>query len=736
MTFAHIDPQSAEIDFLVDRLGDALFTVDLNLNLSQYNQSFKAIAGLSDDFESFTPLDNVLPSLSKSIEGSKPILFGLGLTVRNIEVTPRRPAEDTFDRSWLVSFFARKDTDGSVVGVLGAIVDVTETKRRDVELQKASSLLDRVEEVAHLGYWELDIATGTFGASKMARDIYGLYEDRIPLSRVRKTALEADRVRLKDALKALVEHDTPYDLEYQIRRTSDGAIVDLRTTAAYHKDEHKIIGVVRDITQSNIAAATLKKLSQAVEQNPASIFMTDPSGSIEYVNPRFSAVTGYSFDEIMGKNPRILKSGRTSKETYDDLWRTVSSGKVWRGTFCNKKKNGELYWESASISPIYNRDGVLTNYVAVKEDITELINVNSRLTALNDKAVKRLQYLQAVHSFESEIRKAAGMNELLPLLVSQFALSTDMDGSTLWHRSTDSDEFVPVSAHMPEEWKNANLLIDVRTKLVQSAADECSTLFYNGDACVALGLGPFVKSYGILPLHTNGGLKWLLEFGTTSAILVSESWQNCIAAIGAVSVLALQNAELIETVRNAHAEVVSAYDATLEGWSHALDLRDRETVNATKLAIEVGLSDEQLVHVRRGALLHDVGKLGVPDSILGKPGSLTEEEWAIMKMHPVYANEWLSKVSYLAEALHIPRDHHERWDGTGYPKGIAGDAIPVEARLFTIVDVWDALTNNRPYRRAWTIEAAREYMLEQSGKIFDPRLLRRFIDMLDTGKID
>jgi putative two-component system response regulator len=149
------------------------------------------------------------------------------------------------------------------------------------------------------------------------------------------------------------------------------------------------------------------------------------------------------------------------------------------------------------------------------------------------------------------------------------------------------------------------------------------------------------------------------------------------------------------------------------------------------MAKKVGLSKEELVHVRRGALLHDIGKMGIPDSILHKPGPLTDEEWVIMRKHPQYAFEMLSPISYLRPALDIPGCHHEKWDGSGYPRGLIGKQIPLEARIFALIDVYDALTSDRPYRKAWSKEKAISYMRDASGSHFDPNLVPLFFEIID-----
>jgi PAS domain S-box-containing protein len=193
------------------------------------------------------------------------------------------------------------------------------------------------------------------------------------------------------------------------------------------------------------------------------------------------------------------------------------------------------------------------------------------------------------------------------------------------------------------------------------------------------------------------------------------------------------NAE--QAVMRAHQDLLAAYESTLEGWSRALELRDRETEGHTqrvtrmtlKLARLMGMDENDLVHVRRGALLHDIGKLGVPDAILLKPGPLTDDEWVIMRMHVTYARDLLLPIEYLRLAMDIPYRHHEKWDGTGYPEGLKGEEIPLPARIFAIVDVWDALRSDRPYRPAWPVDKVRNYVAGLSGKHFDPAVVEAFL---------
>ncbi len=247
----------------------------------------------------------------------------------------------------------------------------------------------------------------------------------------------------------------------------------------------------------------------------------------------------------------------------------------------------------------------------------------------------------------------------------------------------------------------------------------------------------FVTYFGF-PLIARGEVKGVLEVFHRAPLDPTGEWREFLDTFAGQAAVAVDSATLFENLQRSHTELLLAYDATLEGWVKALDLRDRETEQHTqrvtemtlRLARAMNVPEESLVHIRRGALLHDIGKIGVPDAILCKPGPLTEEEWAIMRKHPVFAYEMLSPIDFLRPALDIPYCHHEKWDGSGYPRGLKGEQIPLPARLFSIVDVWDALTSDRPYRKAWPLEKTLNYLQEQAGKHFDPRVLEKFLTLL------
>jgi len=250
---------------------------------------------------------------------------------------------------------------------------------------------------------------------------------------------------------------------------------------------------------------------------------------------------------------------------------------------------------------------------------------------------------------------------------------------------------------------------------------------------------PYGSMMGV-PLLFGGHLLGVLDVAEIkpSARAFDEADQRLLSLFAGQAASAIENAKLFDSLQTSNDDLTQAYDATIEGWSRAMDLRDKETEGHTlrvaelalKLARVMNIDEAELVHMRRGGLLHDIGKLGVPDNILLKNKNLTPEEWEIMRLHPTYAYGMISKIEYLKPALTIPYCHHEKWDGTGYPRGLKGKEIPLVARIFALADVWDALRSDRPYRQGWSTEKAIDYIKSQAGIHFDPEITNIFLDLI------
>lgn len=247
----------------------------------------------------------------------------------------------------------------------------------------------------------------------------------------------------------------------------------------------------------------------------------------------------------------------------------------------------------------------------------------------------------------------------------------------------------------------------------------------------------FVSYYGV-PFFSKGQILGGLEVFHREALRLDPAATAFLKALSAEILLAADNTRLFYQLEQSNLELEIAYEATVRGWVRALDLRDRETAGHTqrvteltlRLARKMGVSDEQLVHILRGALLHDIGKLAISDVILHKPGPLSAEERKLFEQHPAIGYQLLSPIEFLQPALDIVYCHHERWDGSGYPRGLKGEEIPLAARIFAVVDVWDALVSDRAFRRATPTEDAISYLKDQAGAKLDPQVVEAFLEVI------
>ena len=254
-----------------------------------------------------------------------------------------------------------------------------------------------------------------------------------------------------------------------------------------------------------------------------------------------------------------------------------------------------------------------------------------------------------------------------------------------------------------------------------------------------LGSEEFVSYWGV-PLLGKGQIQGVLEVFHRQPLHVDQEWLDFLETLAGQAAIAIDNIHLFDTLERSNADLSMAYDNTLAGWATALEMRDNDTEGHTrrvaaltmKLAGKLGMHDQEIMFLRWGSLLHDIGKMGIPDSILLKPGPLSEAEWEVMRRHPQLAADMLAPISYLREAMDIPHCHHEKWDGSGYPRHLANEQIPLSARIFAVVDVWDALTSDRPYRKAWTPEQSREYIRNQAGIHFDPKVAQVFLELIQS----
>jgi len=362
--------------------------------------------------------------------------------------------------------------------------------------------------------------------------------------------------------------------------------------------------------------------------------------------------------------------------------------------------------------------------------------------SLHEQTRQRLQRLAALHHIDMAITASVDLHVTLNVLLDQVSTQLGADAADVLLLNPQAQTLEYAAARGFRSTAIQRSRVRLGEGLAGRAALERRTVSIpdlpeSGEAfgrVQALAGEAFITYYGV-PLIAKGQVRGVLEILHRTPLAPDPEWLDFLELLAGQAAIAIDNASLFEDLQRSNVELTLAYDTTLEGWAHALELRDRETEGHTQrvtemtrhLARAMGMSDAELVHVRRGALLHDIGKMGIPDSILHKPGPLTDEEWDLMRQHPVYAFQMLAPIAFLRPALDIPCCHHEKWDGTGYPQRLKGEEIPLAARIFAVVDVWDALCSDRPYRAAWPEEKARAYIREEAGKHFDPQVVEVFM---------
>src|SRR5258706_2033856 len=366
-------------------------------------------------------------------------------------------------------------------------------------------------------------------------------------------------------------------------------------------------------------------------------------------------------------------------------------------------------------------------------------------TRLFRQTEQRLERIAALHAIDKVISSSFDLHFTLDIVLTQVTnqLSVDaadillLDSQTRLLELGAAHGFSAGAVNRPPSWLDHSQATSI---MIEQQIISIPNFAESGDPFVhdkILQAEEFVAYYGV-PLISKGQAKGVLEIFHRKPLNPDPEWLDFLNTLAGQAAIAIDNNALVDGLHASNLELTLAYDATIEGWSRALDLRDKETEGHTqrvtgmtlRLARSMGLSDAELIHMRRGALLHDIGKMGVPDVMLLKPDKLTDEEMTIMRKHPTYAYEMLSPIQFLRPALDIPYCHHEKWDGTGYPRGLRGEEIPLVARIFAIVDIWDALRSDRPYRAAWPEEQVRDYIRSLSGGHLDAQVVDAFMSLI------
>ena len=361
------------------------------------------------------------------------------------------------------------------------------------------------------------------------------------------------------------------------------------------------------------------------------------------------------------------------------------------------------------------------------------------------KIKRQLDQLAALRSIDLAITSGLDLHPTLTLILDQVRKQLHIDAACilLLNQKTHFLEFAAGSGFRTSALQHTRLKIGEenagKTALERKVfhVPNLNTQVTGFLRSPLLRQESFIAYYAV-PLIAKGQVLGVLEIFHRALLETDYEWQNLMEMLAGQAAIAIDNAVMFTHLELSNNELTLAYDKTIEGWSRALDLRDKETEGHSrrvtemtyKLANQMGIKEPELAHMCRGAMLHDIGKVAIPDNILLKPGPLNDDEWITMRRHPLIAVELLTSIDHLAPAMDIPRSHHEKWNGMGYPDSLSGEDIPLAARLFAVVDVYDALTSDRPYRRAWSQADAMKFISDQAGTHFDPKVVPIFVDMM------
>lgn len=527
-------------------------------------------------------------------------------------------------------------------------------------------------------------------------------------------------------------------------RHHDGRWIWVEAVGTNLLDEPAVGGIVinyHDVTERKLAEDSLQESEERYrmlfESNPHPMWVYDLE-TLAFLAVNDAAVNHYGYLREEFLNMTLLDI--RPEEDHERLLQNVAAvteGVDHAGYWRHRIKDGRLIDVEITSHPL-EFDGRRAELV-LSNDITERKRAETTIRA-------QLERLSGLHTIDIAIKSSFNLSTTLGILLEQVVKQLQVDAASVLvvNSSLSTLEYAAGYGF------RSNLTKKTSVKLGES---------YSGRAVLERRVVEidllsvdlpdlvrdrhfkeegFVSYYGV-PLIAKGMAIGVLEVFHRASVRRDQDWLDFLNTLADQAAIAIDNAKLFEDLRISNIELTNAYEATIEGWSRALDLRDKETEGHTQRVTETTLTlahrmeypKDDFLQLRYGALLHDIGKMGVPDNILLKPDKLTEEEWEIMRKHPVFAYELLSPIRYLkSAALDIPYCHHEKWDGSGYPRGLKGTQIPMAARIFAVVDVWDAITSNRPYRSAWSREQALKYIRDESGRHFDPQVVEAFLALI------
>ncbi|MEX2533975.1 MAG: HD domain-containing phosphohydrolase [Trueperaceae bacterium] len=500
--------------------------------------------------------------------------------------------------------------------------------------------------------------------------------------------------------------------------------------------------IVRDVSERKLVEEALlneKNFSDTVINSlPGIFYLVDEDFGLVRWNANLTAVTGYDDAAVEDLSPLefFAAEQREYLAKYMRLVLNRGTGSV-QANLLTKEGKSVPYAFSAVCLKMDGRKFV----AGTGQDVSRQQEAEERERKLNLELENRLARLSALHEIDMAITGSVDLRLTLNVVLDKVVRELSIDAGSIWIFEKPNQAFrCVVTRGLPE---TAGRRPEVR--LGKGPLGRCGlerTVMRLGNGEIAennllLNGSREFTDYLALPLISKGQLQGVLEVFNTAEQSLDDDRLEFLEALGLQTAIAIDNVTMFQDLERSTVDLTLAYDATIEGWARALDMRDHETEGHSRrvteltllLARQMGVEGDDLAHFRRGALLHDIGKLGVPDAILTKPGPLTEDERNVMQRHAHRGYELLAPITFLRPAIEIPYCHHEAWDGSGYPRGLSGEEIPLAARIFAVADVFDALTSDRPYRRAWPRAKALDYLRERSGIQFDAQVIRAFLEL-------